>query len=83
LPIAISGTVGYVISGWQAADLPPMSLGYVYLPAVALISAVSFFTAPLGVKLAHRLPVPILKKIFALLIITLSLKMLHAVLGSV
>jgi uncharacterized membrane protein YfcA len=60
-----------------------MSLGYVYLPAVALISAVSFFTAPLGVKLAHRLPVPILKKIFALLIITLSLKMLHAVLGSV
>jgi uncharacterized membrane protein YfcA len=81
LPIAVSGTVGYVISGWQVADLPQWSLGYVYLPAVALISVVSFFTAPLGVKLAHRLPVTVLKKIFALLIILLSLKMLHAVLG--
>lgn len=82
LPIAVSGTVGYVISGWHVADLPPWSLGYVYLPAVALISVVSFFTAPLGVKLAHRLPVSVLKKIFALLIMLLSAKMLHAVLGA-
>lgn len=82
LPIAVSGTIGYVISGWHAADLPPWSLGYVYLPSVALISVVSFFTAPLGVKLAHRLPVSVLKKIFALLIMLLSAKMLHAVLGA-
>ncbi len=82
LPIAVSGTVGYVISGWHVADLPAWSLGYVYLPAVALISVVSFFTAPFGVKLAHRLPVSVLKKIFALLIVLLSAKMLHAVLGA-
>jgi uncharacterized membrane protein YfcA len=83
LPIAVAGTVGYVISGWNATELPAWSLGYVYLPAVALISVVSFFTVPFGVKLAHRLPVSVLKKVFALLIILLSLKMLHAVLGVV
>lgn len=82
LPIAAAGTVGYVISGWNVTDLPAWSLGYVYLPAVVLISGVSFFTAPIGVKLAHRLPVSVLKKVFALLIILLSLKMLHAVLGA-
>lgn len=82
LPIAISGTLGYAISGVVAAPgntMPDWSLGYVYLPAVLLISVVSFFTAPLGVKLAHRLPVPTLKKLFALLLISLSAKMLHAV----
>ena len=81
-PIAVAGTLGYVVAGWDAQDLPLGSLGYVYLPAVVLISIVSFFTAPLGAKLAHRLPVATLKKIFALLVMALSLKMLHAVLAT-
>jgi uncharacterized membrane protein YfcA len=82
LPIAMSGTLGYAISGVIAApaqSMPPWSLGFVYVPAVLLISIVSFFTAPLGVKLAHRLPVPLLKKLFALLLLSLSAKMLHYV----
>lgn len=82
LPIAISGTLGYAISGALVApeqSMPQWSIGYVYLPAVLLISVVSFFTAPLGVKLAHRLPVATLKKLFALLLLSLSAKMLHHV----
>lgn len=77
LPIALSGSIGYAVAGWQQVGLPPFSLGYIYLPAVLLISAVSFFTAPLGASLAHKLPVATLKKIFALLLIGLSAKMLH------
>lgn len=77
LPIALSGSIGYAVAGWHQVGLPPFSLGYIYLPAVLLISAVSFFTAPLGARLAHRLPVATLKKIFALLLIGLSAKMLH------
>ncbi|MFN6971610.1 MAG: sulfite exporter TauE/SafE family protein [Rheinheimera sp.] len=80
LPIAISGTVGYAFSGALVTpthSMPDWSLGFVYLPAVLLISVVSFFTAPLGVHLAHRLPVPLLKKLFALLLISLSAKMLY------
>lgn len=85
LPIALSGTLGYALSGElnaapHHAELPWGSIGYVYLPVVLLISVVSYFTAPLGVKLAHRLPVAVLKKIFAILLLSLSAKMVHAVL---
>lgn len=78
--IAISGTVGYLISGWQSTHEEVFVIGYIYWPAVLLISLVSFFTAPLGVRLAYRLPVGNLKKIFGLLLFTLSMKMLFSVL---
>ncbi len=81
LPIAVSGTLGYLVNGWGATGTPPGSLGYVYLPALVLVAAVSMLTAPLGAKLAHRLPVATLKKIFAGVLVLLCLKMLHSVFG--
>jgi uncharacterized membrane protein YfcA len=45
------------------------------------VSAVSYFTAPLGATLAHRLPVRTLKRIFALVLLALLAKMLHALFG--
>jgi uncharacterized membrane protein YfcA len=80
LPIAISGTLGYLISGWNVQGLPPYTVGYIYVPAVVLVSSVSFFTAPIGAKLAHSLPVATLKKAFAVVMFLLSLKMLYTVL---
>jgi uncharacterized membrane protein YfcA len=71
-PIALANTVGYVISGASLPDLPPHSLGYVWLPALAVIASCSVFTAPLGAKLAHRLPVAKLKKVFALILYGLA-----------
>jgi uncharacterized membrane protein YfcA len=53
--IAIPGTIGYVLAGWGADDLPPFSLGYVNLLAVALVLPLSFVMAPLGVRIAHAL----------------------------
>ena len=76
LPIAISGTVGFVFNGWNNPILPEYSVGYVYLPALLGIAAISVLTAPLGVKLAHSLPVGKLKKIFSLLLIIVGTKML-------
>ena len=75
-PIAIAGTVGYIVNGLGAAGLPAYCLGYVYLPALAGIVAASVFTAPLGVRLAHSLPVDKLKRIFALLLFVMGTKML-------
>lgn len=80
LPIALAGTLGYAIAGWNAAGLPPYALGYVYLPAMAGITAASMLTAPLGARLAHVLPVAWLKKLFALLLYALGLRMLTGVL---
>ncbi|MGC8602746.1 MAG: sulfite exporter TauE/SafE family protein [Desulfomonilaceae bacterium] len=67
-PIAVAGTLGYVVSGWHAPKLPGFSLGYVYLPAFAGIVCASVVTAPFGAKLAHRLPVKRLKQVFAVLL---------------
>ena len=74
-PIAVAGAVGYVVNG-LSAQLPPFSLGFVYLPALAGISTASIVTAPIGAKLAHSLPVDKLKKIFALLLIVMGTKLL-------
>jgi uncharacterized membrane protein YfcA len=74
-PIAFAGAIGYVLGGRGAAGLPPGSLGFVYLPALAGIVAGSVLTAPLGARTTHRLPVRPLKRIFALLLLGLALRM--------
>ena len=76
LPISIAGTLGYLVNGWGMTSTENYTFGFIYLPAVLLISTASFFTAPIGAKLAHNLPVAVLKKCFALLLILLALKML-------
>ncbi len=77
LPIAVAGAAGYVLGGWRAYPLPDYSLGFVYLPALAGIVLGSVLTAPLGARTAHRLPVRPLKRIFALLLFVLAVRMLY------
>lgn len=80
LPIAVAGATGFIITGLAEGNLPPYSLGYVYLPAFFGIALASMLTAPLGAYLAHRLPVAVLKKLFALLLYVVGLKMLWSLL---
>ncbi len=75
-PIALAGTVGYVAQGLRVPGLPEWTLGYVYLPALALIVAASIPLAPLGARLAHRLPVRRLRVVFSLMLLALALRML-------
>lgn len=79
LPIALAGTLGYIYNGWGVADLPDYSLGYIYLPALFGIAAISIFTAPLGARLAHSLPVGTLKKLLALLLTAIATKMIFSI----
>jgi uncharacterized membrane protein YfcA len=80
LPIALAGTVGYVVAAHGAVDLPPGSFGFIHLPALLATADASVLAAPLGAKMAHRLPVALLKKIFAGLLLLLLAKMLHGLL---
>jgi len=75
-PIAFAGTVGYVLHGLGTAGLPPGSFGFVYLPALVIVAAASMLTAPLGARLAHRLPVRRLRMVFSLVLLALALRML-------
>lgn len=76
LPIAIAGTVGFIVTGLGKDHLPPLSVGYVYLPALIGIVIGTFVTVPWGAKAAHTLPVSTLKKIFAVILFILATKML-------
>jgi uncharacterized protein len=76
LPIAFAGALGYVLQGLRVEGLPSPSLGYVYFPALVLVVATSMLAAPLGARVAHRLPVRRLRMIFALLLYALAVRML-------
>ncbi len=75
-PIAIAGTSALIITGLDNPDLPAHSIGYLYWPAALIIITMTVFSAPLGAKLAHFLPVKILKRIFSVVLIFVGLKML-------
>lgn len=75
-PLAMAGAAGYVLSGQRADQLPDYSIGYVYLPALAMIVFSSIIMAPIGARIAHRTPGRMLKKIFAVLLFVLATSML-------
>jgi uncharacterized membrane protein YfcA len=76
LPIAIAGSVGYVLTGLDAQLLPALTLGYVYVPALIGIVVGTFVTVPYGARAAHTLPVHVLKRVFAVILFLLATKML-------
>jgi len=78
-PIAIAGTIGYIVNGLSIQGLPDYSLGYIYLPALLGIVVTSVLTAPLGVRLAHSLPVDRLKRVFAVLLLVVGTRMLVSI----
>lgn len=73
--ISIAGTAGYLINGLLHESTTKNSLGYIYLPALVLVSVPSYFTAPLGARLTQHLPIQTLKKVFGVLLMLLGLKM--------
>lgn len=79
LPIALAGTVGYLVNGWSAQDMPELSFGFIYLPALVLVGLGSVFVVPVGAGLAHKLPVATLKRVFAGVLMLLCAKMLHTI----
>lgn len=73
-PLALAGTLGYVLSGWTVPGLPEWSVGFVYLPAFVGISITSMLVAPYGARLAHRLKGATLRRVFALFLLAMGVK---------
>lgn len=63
--ISIPGALAAVFNGWGAANLPPLSLGYVNLLGVALIVPATMFTVGWGARLAHAADAHRLRQWFA------------------
>ncbi len=79
LLIAIPATLGFVVIGCMAENLPPFSIGYFNVPAWLAIVPASVLCAPLGAKVAHALPVNLLRKIFAAFMALVAVRMLYGV----
>lgn len=71
-PIAAAGTIGYILAGQAHPDLPPGTLGFVFVPALFAIALASVVTAPLGARIAHSLDRRPLQRIFAGLLFLLA-----------
>jgi uncharacterized membrane protein YfcA len=62
--ISIPGAIGFIYAGWPhmaeypdvIAMQPPLALGYVSLVGLVLFIPTSTWMAPIGARLAHRLP---------------------------
>jgi uncharacterized protein len=73
--IAVPGAIGFVLIGLGEPGLPMGSLGYVNLFAAVTISVMSVLTAPLGASAAHALPPALLKRLFAIYLMVVSVLM--------
>jgi uncharacterized membrane protein YfcA len=76
LPIAVAGTVGFIVAGLRQTGMPPHTIGYIFWPALLAIVAASVVVAPIGARTAHRWPVKKLKRAFACLLYVLAAYML-------
>jgi uncharacterized membrane protein YfcA len=81
-PVALASTAGYVISGWNLPVALPGAFGYLYLPALLIVSLASVSMAPLGARAAHATDVARLKQRFALVLFCLAAYMLYRAFGT-
>ncbi len=76
VPIALMGTIGYLSSSGFALDSG--TLGYIDLYAFVPIVVGALIAAPQGVRFAHKVPAAKLKKLFGLLLVVVSARMLYS-----
>lgn len=77
--IAVPATLGFIYAGWGVEGRPPISLGYVNIPAALIIFSATILTAPLGARLAHAINARALKLAFAVFLAITSVRMLMEV----
>jgi uncharacterized membrane protein YfcA len=76
LPIALAGAAGFAWGGWGIRVAQGWTTGFIYWPAVAGLLLASVPMAPVGARLAHALPRPLLQRGFALFLLLVGLKMI-------
>ena len=72
--IAVPAVIGFLLTG-AAAEAPPLTVGAVNIPAVAIILIVSVFTTPIGANLTHKIDTKPLKRIFGIFLAVVALNM--------
>ena len=81
LAIGVPAAIGFIAFGWSASGRPPLSLGYVNVPAAIIMALVTTATAPYGARLAHRLPRLTLRRLFAGFLVLTAISIVAKQLG--
>ncbi len=79
--IGLPGALAAILVGWGRDGLPPGSLGFVNVPAFAVISFFTVLMAPVGAALAHRLDPKRLRRLFGALLIVVAGRMIWQAAG--
>ena len=69
------GAIGFLILGLGKSGLPVGSIGYINIPSLIAMGVTSLFTAPIGAKWAHSLDEDVLKRLFGIYLVAVSLSM--------
>lgn len=76
VPLAIAGSIGFMLAGWSRAGLPASSIGFVHWPTALALMAASVPLATVGARLAHRLPTTTLKRVFGVMLLVVACRLL-------
>ena len=75
--IGLPGALGFMLLGLGVEGLPYGSVGYINVPALIAISALSVVTAPIGARWAHSLDEVRLKRLFGIYLVLVSFAMYY------
>lgn len=75
LPMAIVGAISFAVMGFHVVTVP-YSIGYIYLPAFFGTAIMSLLFAPIGAMLSSKVNVELIKRIFGILLLLTSIKMI-------
>ena len=74
LAIGAAATLGFVVFGWDAGGRPPLSLGYVNVPAAVVMGVLTTAVAPYGARSWRtRLDKTTLRRVFAIYLLLTAL----------
>lgn len=73
--IAVPATLGFMLAGWGDEALPELSIGFVSILGVVLITPLSTAAAPLGARLAHAASPIVLRRLFAVFLLLTAARM--------
>jgi len=79
LVIGVTATLGFMMAGWWGGVSLPTAAGYIYWPAFLGVSVASMLSAPLGVKLGRVLPRSLLRRLFGVVLLGVSMSMFFPV----
>ncbi len=80
VPVAIGGALSYFASGFSTPNLPPLTYGFVYLPALLGIICCSSIFVSKGARLVSNLDGDKVKRIFGGYLLLVAIKMMHSAL---